>query len=88
MEDLLRAGAQPNEIQQNLQVSKSWVSELRALIQTFGTAIPPHREERPPWVAQDTPEQRRINAAHKSYIQDAQRAIEDEVVRKWEKRWK
>ena len=26
------------------------------------------REERPPWAAQDTPEQHRINAAHKSYV--------------------
>ena len=40
------------------------------------------REERPPWVAQDTPEQRRINTGYKSYIQDAQKAIEKEGEKK------
>jgi hypothetical protein len=35
------------------------------------------KEERPPWVAQDTPKQRRVNAGYKSYIHDAQKAIEE-----------
>jgi transposase len=42
VEDLLRAGAQSSEIEQSLRVSQPWVSELRKLIETFGTAIPPH----------------------------------------------
>jgi hypothetical protein len=45
-----------------------------------------NQEKRPPWVAQDTPEQRRANAAHKSYIHDAQKAIEEEGERKWKER--
>jgi hypothetical protein len=34
------------------------------------------------------PEQRRANAAYKSYIHDAQKAIEEERERKWKERWK
>lgn len=45
------------------------------------------KEDRPPWTTQDTPDQRRINTAHKSYIQDAQKAIEEKGVEKWKKRW-
>jgi hypothetical protein len=46
------------------------------------------QEERPPWAAQDTPEQRRINAGYKSYMHDAQKAMEEEGDRKWKERWK
>jgi len=46
------------------------------------------QEERPPWAAQDTPEQRKINAVYKSYIHDAQKAIGEEEERKWKERWK
>jgi transposase len=42
VEDLLGAGAQSSEIEQSLRVSQPWVSELRKLIQTFGTATPTH----------------------------------------------
>src|SRR5271156_712772 len=45
------------------------------------------RGERPPWVTQDTPEQRRANAAYKSYIHDAQKAIKEEGERNWKERW-
>jgi hypothetical protein len=46
------------------------------------------QEERPPWAAQDMPEQRKINAVYKSYIHDAQKAIGEEEGRKWKERWK
>jgi hypothetical protein len=45
------------------------------------------REERPPWVVQNAPEQRRINAGYKSYIYNAQKVIEEEEEKKWRKRW-
>ena len=35
------------------------------------------KKERPPWAAQDTPGQRRGNVTHKSYIRNAQKAIEE-----------
>jgi hypothetical protein len=41
-----------------------------------------NQEKRPPWVAQNTPKQRRVNAAYKSYIHDAQKVIEEERERK------
>jgi hypothetical protein len=41
-----------------------------------------NQEERPPWVAQNTPEQHEVNVEYKSYIHDAQKAIEEEGERK------
>jgi hypothetical protein len=46
------------------------------------------QEEGPPSAAQDTPEQRRVNAEHKSYIHDVQKAMKEEEDRKWKERWK
>jgi hypothetical protein len=41
-----------------------------------------NQEKRPPWVAQDTPEQCSANIVYKSYIHDAQKAIEEEGEKK------
>jgi hypothetical protein len=41
-----------------------------------------NQEKRPPWVAQDTPEQCSANTVYKSYIHDAQKAIKEEGERK------
>jgi hypothetical protein len=46
------------------------------------------KEERSPWDTQDTPEQSRRNAVHKSHIQDAQKAMAEEEWEKWKRRWK
>jgi transposase len=42
VEDLLRAGVSPTDVYKDLQISSTWVYNLRQLIQTFGTATPPH----------------------------------------------
>jgi transposase len=42
VEDLLRAGVSPTDVYKDLRVSSTWVYDLRKLIQTFGTVIPPH----------------------------------------------
>jgi transposase len=42
VEDFLRTGLGNSEIGQNLQVSNQWVSDLRKLLQAFGTTTPPH----------------------------------------------
>jgi len=42
VEDLLRAGVPPTDVHNDLQISSTWVYDLRKLIQTFGTATPPH----------------------------------------------
>jgi transposase len=42
VEDLLRAGVTPTDVYKDLQISSTWVYDLRKLIQTFKTVTPPH----------------------------------------------